>query len=97
LVTLLPSWFDRRGIFKEEVEGEPMSPQTEELLRDIEERWIPELREQLDPLQAGEIRIAEISEDGSLVDTTEAKIIWLNRWIKAYQQMAAKLRNDASD
>jgi hypothetical protein len=97
-----PCRFDRRGFFKKEIEGKPMAPQTEELLRyillrDIEERWIPELREQLDPLQSGRIRIAEIRQDGSQVDTTAAKIIWLNRWIKTYQQMAANLRDGASD
>ena len=74
-----------------------MRPQTEELLRDIEERWIPELRKELEPLGSGMIRTLEIDQDGRQIDTTQARIISLNRWITTYQAMAAKLRDEKAD
>ncbi|WGJ16143.1 hypothetical protein QEV83_07840 [Methylocapsa sp. D3K7] len=63
----------------------------DEFLRDIEECRIPDLRAQLEPLESGKIRIAEIRE-GVQVDTTQARILWLKRWITAYEAMSSKIR-----
>jgi hypothetical protein len=63
----------------------------DEFLRDIEECRIPDLRAQLEPLESGKIRIGEI-RDGVHVDTTQARILWLERWIADYEAIASKLR-----
>jgi hypothetical protein len=64
----------------------------DEYLRDIEEYRIPELRAQLEPLESGKIRIGEIRTGGSQTDITQARILWLRRWIADYEAIAAKLR-----
>jgi hypothetical protein len=63
----------------------------DEFLRDIEER-ILDLRTQLEPLESGKIRTAEIRNDGQQIDTTDARILWLKKWITDYEALAAKVR-----
>ena len=64
----------------------------DEFLRDIEENRIPDLRAQLEPLESGLIRIGEIRVGGGQIDTTQARILWLKRWIADYEAIAARIR-----
>jgi hypothetical protein len=66
----------------------------DEYLREIEES-IADLRRQLEPLESGILRTAEI-RDGKQVDTTEARKLWLKKWITDYERLAAKLRADGA-
>jgi len=63
----------------------------DEFLHQIEES-LADFRHQLEPLAAGVIRTAEISDDGKQVDTTEARVLWLKRQIAQYEAIAVKLR-----
>jgi hypothetical protein len=66
----------------------------DECLRDTEES-IADLRRQLEPLESGVLRTAEI-RDGKQVDTTDARILWLKSLIAGHERIAAKLRADGA-
>jgi hypothetical protein len=66
----------------------------DEYLRETEES-IADLRRQLEPLESGVLRTAEI-RDGKQVDTTEERILWLKKWITDRERIAAKLRADGA-
>jgi hypothetical protein len=65
----------------------------DECLRDIEEN-ITDVRRQLERLQSSDnIRTAE-PRGGKLVDTEEARILWLKGLIAGLEKVADKLRAD---
>ncbi len=67
-----------------------MAHRLDDFLRETEEN-IADLRRQLEPLESGIIRTAEI-RDGKQIDTTDARILWLKHSIAGHERISAKLR-----
>ena len=69
----------------------------EEYLRRVEEVDIPKLREDLAPLESGEMRLASQKSGGPWVDETDDWIKKIKGSIDTYEKIAAALRKKLNE